>query len=49
MSCIGDLIEQGDVETFRQSSSLDVDAFIHTIFFKMHHFPIFSVMAGIKR
>ena len=43
-----DLIRQGDVLTFCQSSLIDVDAFIYTSDFKMHHFTLLTVMAVFK-
>ena len=44
-----DLIRQGDVLTVRQSSLINVDPFIYTSDFKMHHFTLFSVMAAIEK
>ena len=35
-----------DALTLRQSSSIDVDAFIYTNDLRMHHFTLFSVIAG---
>ena len=40
------LIRQGDELTFRQSSFIDVDAFIYTNDFKMHHFSLFFSNGG---
>ena len=44
-----DLIRQGDVLTFSQSSLIDVDAFIHTSDFKMHHFTLFFSNGGNRK
>ena len=44
-----DLIVRRDVQTFRRSSWIDVDTFIYTNHFKMHHFALFSAMAGIGK
>ena len=44
-----DLIRHGDVLTVRQSSLINVDPFIYTSDFKMHHFTLFSVMAAIEK
>ena len=44
-----DLIRQGDMLTFCQSSLIDVKVFIYTSDFIMHHFTLFSVMAEIEK
>ena len=44
-----DLIRQGGVLTLRQSSLIDVDTFIFSSDFKMHHLHFSSVMTAIQK